>query len=319
MSNRQRFTELQHYLTSQVLGQTDLVEALLISLLTDGHLLIEGTPGLAKTRAVKALAKGIQAEFQRIQFTPDLIPSDVTGSEIYRPDVQLFEFQSGPIFANLVLADEINRSPAKVQSALLEAMSERQVSVGRTTRPLPELFMVIATQNPLEQEGTYPLPEAQLDRFLMLVKLDFPDVDTERQILRLTRGGDAIRPPSDWQPLSATDVLSARHAVNAIHVAPAIEDYLVHLADATRRPALYDAELATWLQTGISPRATIALEHVSRALAWLNGQDFVSPDLVRRALPWVYSHRLTLNYRALAKGLTAHDVVTRLLHCVAVS
>ncbi|MFC3853129.1 AAA family ATPase [Salinispirillum marinum] len=319
MSSKQRFQELQHYLSSQVLGQTDLVDALLISLLTDGHLLIEGTPGLAKTRAVKALAKGIQAEFQRIQFTPDLIPSDVTGSEIYRPDVQQFEFQSGPVFANLVLADEINRSPAKVQSALLEAMSERQVSIGRTTRALPELFMVIATQNPLEQEGTYPLPEAQLDRFLMLVKLDFPDVETERQILRLTRGGDAIRPPTDWVPLAPADVLLAREAVNAVHVAPAIEDYLVHLADATRRPAAYDAELAEWLQTGVSPRATIALEHVSRALAWLNGQDFVSPDLVRRALPWVYPHRLTLNYRALAKGLSTDDVIDRLLHCVAVS
>src|SRR5690554_5472099 len=183
MSICARFDELKHFLSSQILGQPDLVEALIISLLTDGHLLIEGTPGLAKTRAVKALAQGIQAEFQRVQFTPDLIPSDVTGSEIYRPDQQIFEFQPGPVFANLVLADEINRAPAKVQAALLEAMSERQVSVGRTTRALPDLFMVIATQNPLEQEGTYPLPEAQLDRFLLQVKLGFPDVETERRIL----------------------------------------------------------------------------------------------------------------------------------------
>ncbi|MFY0665661.1 MAG: AAA family ATPase [Natronospirillum sp.] len=319
MSTRARFDELKQFLSGQILGQPDLVEALIISLLTDGHLLIEGTPGLAKTRAVKALAQGIQAEFQRVQFTPDLIPSDVTGSEIYRPDQQIFEFQPGPVFANLVLADEINRAPAKVQAALLEAMSERQVSVGRTTRPLPELFMVIATQNPLEQEGTYPLPEAQLDRFLLQVKLGFPDVETERRILRLTRGGDAIEPPSDWHPLTTQDVLAARAEVNQVHVAPAIEDYLVHLADATRRPTLYDDELANYIQSGISPRATIALEHVSRALAWIKGQNYVTPDLVQRALPWVYQHRISVHYRALANGVTPDQVVARLIQSVAVS
>lgn len=319
MTTRARFDDLKEYLSAQVLGQADLVEALIISLLTDGHLLIEGTPGLAKTRAVKALAQGIQADFQRVQFTPDLIPSDVTGSDIYRPDQQVFEFQAGPVFANLVLADEINRAPAKVQAALLEAMSERQVSVGRHTRALPDLFMVIATQNPLEQEGTYPLPEAQLDRFLLQVKLGFPDLDTERQILRLTRGGDQIQPPAHWQPLQVEDVLAARQEVNQVHVAPAIEDYLVHLADATRRPQLYDDELAQWIQAGISPRATIALEHVSRALAWLKGQNYVTPDLVQRALPWVYQHRISVHYRALANGIHADQVVARLIQCVAVS
>lgn len=318
-TTHQKFKALQQYLSSQVLGQEPLVEALILGLLTDGHLLLEGTPGLAKTRAVKALATGVQGEFQRIQFTPDLLPSDITGADIYRTDHQAFEFQPGPVFANLILADEVNRSPAKVQAALLEAMSERQVSIGRLTRPLPELFIVIATQNPLEQEGTYPLPEAQLDRFLLHVRIDFPDLETERQILRLTRNGDAIQAPDGWQPMAYADVKVARQEINDIHVSEAIEDYLVHLADATRRPDRYSAELADWLAAGISPRATIALDQTSRALAWLEGLDFVTPDLVQRLVPMVYRHRLTLDFRAQAQGVTPDHVVNALLAAVPVS
>lgn len=318
-TTHEKFKALQHYLSSQVLGQEPLVEALILGLLTDGHLLLEGTPGLAKTRAVKALATGVQGEFQRIQFTPDLLPSDITGADIYRTDHQAFEFQPGPVFANLILADEVNRSPAKVQAALLEAMSERQVSIGRLTRPLPELFMVIATQNPLEQEGTYPLPEAQLDRFLLHVRIDFPDIETERQILRLTRNGDAIQAPASWQPMAFEDVKTARQEISDVHVSEAIEDYLVHLADATRRPDRYSAELADWLAAGISPRATIALDQTSRALAWLEGLDFVTPDLVQRLVPMVYRHRLTLDFRAQAQGVTSDHVVNALLAAVPVS
>lgn len=318
-TTQQKFKHLRAYLGSQVLGQEELVQALLIGLLTDGHLILEGTPGLAKTRAVKALASGIRGEFQRIQFTPDLLPTDITGAEIFRTDQQGFEFQPGPIFSNLVLADEINRSPAKVQSALLEAMSERQVSIGRLTRTLPALFMVIATQNPLEQEGTYPLPEAQLDRFLLHVRIGFPDIDTERLILRLTRNGDAIAPPDDWQPMAMEDVMTARREIEHIHVSEAIEDYLVHLADATRRPHAYSPELDEWLAAGISPRATIALDQASRALAWLEGIDFVTPDLVQRMLPLVYRHRLTLDFRAQAQGITPDHVVSALLSSVPVS
>ncbi len=319
MTALHRFQSLQTYLQSQILGQEELVQALLIGLLTDGHILLEGTPGLAKTRAVKALATGIQGDFQRIQFTPDLLPSDITGAEIYQMDQNHFEFQPGPIFANLVLADEVNRSPAKVQAALLEAMSERQVSIGRNTRALPELFMVIATQNPLEHEGTYPLPEAQLDRFLLHVRIFSPDVDTERAILRLARYGDRMSAPDDWTPLNPEDVMMVRREVMDIHVASAVEDYLVHLADATRRPDRYSPELAEWLAAGISPRATLALDQSARALAWLEGADFVTPDLIQRLVPLVYRHRLTLDFRAQARGVTAEHAIDALLSAVPVS
>lgn len=319
MTALHRFQTLQTYLQSQILGQEELVQALLLGLLTDGHILLEGTPGLAKTRAVKALATGIQGEFQRIQFTPDLLPSDITGAEIYQMDQNHFEFQPGPIFANLVLADEVNRSPAKVQAALLEAMSERQVSIGRTTRNLPELFMVIATQNPLEHEGTYPLPEAQLDRFMLHVRIFSPDVDTERAILRLARHGDQMSAPDGWTALNADDVMAARKEVMTIHVAAAVEDYLVHLADATRRPERYSNELADWLAAGISPRATLALDQAARALAWLEGSDFVTPDLIQRLVPLVYRHRLTLDFRAQARGVTADHAIEALLSAVPVS
>ncbi|TGG95743.1 AAA family ATPase [Natronospirillum operosum] len=313
-----RFQQLQSYLSSSVIGQEQLIEALLLGLLTDGHVLLEGPPGLAKTRAVKALALGVRGEFQRIQFTPDLLPSDITGAEIFRADQQSFEFQPGPIFANLLLADEINRSPAKVQAALLEGMSERQVSAGRETRALPDLFMVVATQNPLEQEGTYPLPEAQLDRFLLHVRIRHPSPDTERAILRLTRHGDRLQPPPA-DPLGWPDIQAARTEVAQIHVSASIEDYLVHLADATRRPARYSNELADWLAAGISPRATIGLEQVCRAQAWLEGMDFVTPDLVQRLLPLVYRHRLSLDFRAQAQGVSIDHVIDALLHAVPVS
>ncbi len=313
-----RFRALQDYLQTAVLGQQKLNEALLLGLLTDGHVLLEGTPGLAKTRAVKALALGLQGDFQRIQFTPDLLPTDITGAEIFRSDQQVFEFQPGPVFANLLLADEINRSPAKVQAALLEAMSERQVSAGRATRPLPDPFMVVATQNPLEQEGTYPLPEAQLDRFLLQVRIGFPDIETERSILRLTRHGDRLQPP-ERPPLTWDDIRTAREQVADIHVAPAIEDYLVHLADATRRPAAYSNELADWIAAGVSPRATIGLEQTCRAQAWLEGMAFVTPELVQRLLPLVYRHRIAVDFRAQARGVTPDHVMDALLHAVPVS
>jgi MoxR-like ATPase len=290
-----------------------LVERLLIALLADGHLLVEGAPGLAKTRAIKSLAEGIEGSFHRVQFTPDLLPGDVTGTEIYRPQDGSFHFQKGPIFHNLVLADEVNRAPAKVQSALLEAMAERQVSVGSETWPLPALFLVMATQNPIEQEGTYPLPEAQLDRFLMHVRVDYPDAAAETEILRLTReeaGGDSARPPA---LLSQEQVLAARREVLGLHMADAVEQYLVQLVVATRQPGDYAAELAEWIEFGASPRASIALDRCSRALAWLRGRDFVTPDDVQAVAPDVLRHRLILGFEAEANGISPDRVIRELL------
>tara|TARA_R100000900_G_scaffold15508_1_gene13638 strand:- start:182924 stop:183880 length:957 start_codon:yes stop_codon:yes gene_type:complete len=304
---------LEDWLCRQVIGQRHLVERLLIALLADGHLLVEGAPGLAKTRAIKSLAEGIEGSFHRVQFTPDLLPGDVTGTEIYRPQDGSFHFQKGPIFHNLVLADEVNRAPAKVQSALLEAMAERQVSVGSETWPLPALFLVMATQNPIEQEGTYPLPEAQLDRFLMHVRVDYPDAAAETEILRLTReeaGGDSARPPA---LLSQEQVLAARREVLGLHMADAVEQYLVQLVVATRRPGDYAAELAEWIEFGASPRASIALDRCSRALAWLRGRDFVTPDDVQAVAPDVLRHRLILGFEAEANGISPDRVIRELL------
>ena len=304
---------LEDWLCRQVIGQQHLVERLLIALLADGHLLVEGAPGLAKTRAIKSLAEGIEGSFHRVQFTPDLLPGDVTGTEIYRPQDGSFHFQKGPIFHNLVLADEVNRAPAKVQSALLEAMAERQVSVGSETWPLPALFLVMATQNPIEQEGTYPLPEAQLDRFLMHVRVDYPDAAAETEILRLTReeaGGDSARPPA---LLSQEQVLAARREVLGLHMADAVEQYLVQLVVATRRPGDYAAELAEWIEFGASPRASIALDRCSRALAWLRGRDFVTPDDVQAVAPDVLRHRLILGFEAEANGISPDRVIRELL------
>ena len=304
---------LEDWLCRQVIGQQHLVERLLIALLADGHLLVEGAPGLAKTRAIKSLAEGIEGSFHRVQFTPDLLPGDVTGTEIYRPQDGSFHFQKGPIFHNLVLADEVNRAPAKVQSALLEAMAERQVSVGSETWPLPALFLVMATQNPIEQEGTYPLPEAQLDRFLMHVRVDYPDAAAETEILRLTReeaGGDSARPPA---LLSQEQVLAARREVLGLHMADAVEQYLVQLVVATRQPGDYAAELAEWIEFGASPRASIALDRCSRALAWLRGRDFVTPDDVQAVAPDVLRHRLILGFEAEANGISPDRVIRELL------
>ncbi|MFQ3243569.1 MAG: MoxR-like ATPase [Arenicella sp.] len=314
------FNSLRQWLSSQILGQPKLVDRLLIALLADGHLLVEGAPGLAKTKAIKSLADGIEGSFQRIQFTPDLLPSDITGTEIYRPETSTFDFQQGPIFNNLVLADEINRAPAKVQSALLEGMSERQVSVGRETLDLPPLFLVMATQNPIEQEGTYPLPEAQLDRFLMHVRIGYPDIAAEKQILALSRGealADQAAKPA--QQISQQTILAARKEVMQVHMAESIDEYLVQLILATRNPAAYGSDLATWLEFGASPRATIGIDRCARSHAWLNQRDFVSPDDIQAVAHDCLRHRLILSYEAEADGITTDKVIDELLTRVAVA
>ena len=314
------FDSLSQWLSSQIVGQQTLVERLLIALLADGHLLVEGAPGLAKTKAIKSLADGIEGDFQRIQFTPDLLPSDITGTEIYRPETGEFNFQQGPIFHNLVLADEINRAPAKVQSALLEAMAERQVSVGRRTMELPQLFLVMATQNPIEQEGTYPLPEAQLDRFLMHIRIDYPDASAERQILSLARGeaisSQAARPDTE---VSQQTIFDARKEVMQVHMADAVDEYLVQLILATRTPEKYSQELAEWIEFGASPRATIALDRCARAQAWLHQRDYVSPDDVQTIAHDCLRHRLILNYEAEADGKDVDRVISELLRMVPVA
>ena len=311
--------ELEQWLDQQVVGQAHLVERLLIALLADGHLLVEGAPGLAKTRAIKSLGDALEGSFHRIQFTPDLLPGDVTGTEIYRPQQSSFHFQQGPVFSNLVLADEINRAPAKVQSALLEAMAERQVSVGSESYALPRLFLVMATQNPIEQEGTYPLPEAQLDRFLLHVKVDYPDAEAERQILRLTRSEAAsgsVAPPPE---LAQESVFQARSAALELHMAPAVEEYIVQLVVATRNPAPYSSDLAHWIDYGGSPRATIALDRCARAHAWLRERDFVSPDDVQAVAADVLRHRLLLSFEAEAAGVQTDQVIDELLRLVPVA
>lgn len=309
---------LQNWLSGQIIGQAHLVERLIIALLADGHLLVEGAPGLAKTRAIKSLADGLEGSFHRIQFTPDLLPGDVTGTDIYRPQDGSFHFQQGPVFHNLVLADEINRAPAKVQSALLEAMAERQVSVGSNTYALPDLFLVMATQNPIEQEGTYPLPEAQLDRFLLQVNVDYPDARAETEILRLTRAEASAATPTPITPMPQDGVFAARRETLALHMSEAVEQYLVQLVVATRQPALYNDRLAGWIEYGGSPRATIALDRCSRAHAWLNGRDFVSPDDVQAVAADVLRHRLLLSFEAEANGVTTEQVINELLSVVPV-
>lgn len=319
MDHREALIALKHLLSSRVLGQERLVERLLIALLADGHLLVEGAPGLAKTRAIKELAEGVEAEFHRIQFTPDLLPADITGTEIYRPETGNFVFQQGPIFHDLLLADEINRAPAKVQSALLEAMAERQVSVGRSTYALSPLFLVMATQNPIEQEGTYPLPEAQLDRFLLHVKIGYPDASVERRILQLARGEAIQGEHLPGQQLSQQAIFAARQEVLGLYMADAVEEYLVQLIMATRSPAKFDAELAEWIAYGASPRATIALDRCARAHAWLAGRDFVSPEDIQAMLFDVLRHRLILSFEAEASGIDQDRVVQRILDVVAVA
>jgi MoxR-like ATPase len=308
------FVHLRHHVERQVLGQAELVERLLIALLADGHLLVEGAPGLAKTRAVKALASGIEGNYHRIQFTPDLLPADLTGTEIYRPQDGSFHFDRGPVFHNLVLADEVNRAPAKVQSALLEAMGERQVTVGRETYPLPELFLVMATQNPIEQEGTYPLPEAQLDRFLMHVRVGYPDLATEKDILALNRAEARGHPPETAAGrLAQQDVFAARQRILELFMSPDLEDYLVHMVMATRRPAAYADELTGWLRYGASPRATLALDRCARARAWLQGRNYVVPEDVQAIAPEVLRHRILLSYESEAEGRTTDQFIDSLL------
>ena len=317
--NHTAITGLESWLSQQIIGQTDLVRKLLIAVLADGHLLVEGAPGLAKTRAINMMAEGVEGDFHRVQFTPDLLPGDVTGTDVFRPQLGTFEFQAGPIFHNLVLADEINRAPAKVQSALLEAMAERQVSVGATTYPLPALFLVMATQNPIEQEGTYPLPEAQLDRFLMHVRVDYPNAEAEREILKLARREASSGEAVDQPEVSEAVIFAAREEVLKLHMSDAVEEYIVQLIMATRQPEAYDKELASWIEYGASPRATIGLDRCARAHAWLLGRDFVSPDDVKAMAYDVLRHRLVVSYDGEIAGVTADDVIDRLLDLVPVA
>ncbi|GAB3342068.1 AAA family ATPase [Marilutibacter aestuarii] len=313
------FKALRDALSAEIVGQSALIERLLIALLADGHLLVEGAPGLAKTSAIRALASRLEADFARVQFTPDLLPADLTGTEVWRPQDGRFEFQSGPIFHPILLADEINRAPAKVQSALLEAMGERQVTVGRATYPLPALFLVMATQNPIEQEGTFPLPEAQLDRFLMHVQIAYPEVDAETEILRLARdrARNAMRAvPEAVDRMPIGDVFDARAAVLDLHVAPAVERYLVEIVLASRDASRYDAGLGRRIAWGASPRGSIALERCARAHAWLAGRDYVTPDDVRKVAPDVLRHRVLPSYEATAEGWDGGRLVDALLEQV---
>jgi len=321
MPGKSAAVQLRQFISARIIGQERLIDRLLIALLADGHLLVEGAPGLAKTRAIKVLGEGIEGDFHRIQFTPDLLPADLTGTEIYRPQDGSFKFQPGPLFHNLVLADEINRAPAKVQSALLEAMAERQITIGRETYALPELFLVMATQNPLEQEGTYPLPEAQLDRFLMHVKITYPTREEERRILALARdeAGQPIPVDSISQPVvDQSQLFQARRDVLAVHMSEALEQYVLELVFATRDPSPYGADLASWLQYGASPRATIALDRCARAHAWLAGRDYVSPDDVQQMAPDILRHRVILNYEAAADGVTPDTFIDTLMSRVPV-
>lgn len=312
------FNRLRAYLNEQILGQDNLVGRLLVALLADGHLLVEGPPGLAKTRAIKALAHGIEGDFQRVQFTPDMLPADLTGSDIYRPQEGGFHFQRGPLFHNLILADEINRAPAKVQSALLEAMGERQISVGMASYALPRLFLVMATQNPIEHEGTYPLPEAQLDRFMLHTLVDYPDRATTLRIMELSRreAREAHELPAPASRLTQEQVFNARSEMLNIALADAVAEYIAALVEATRIPEKYSAKLAEWLRWGASPRAAIAMERGARALAWLDGRDYVTPEDVQAIAPDALRHRLLLDYTAQARGVSPQECINELLRQV---
>lgn len=316
------FNQLRQQLRKKIIGQEELVDDLLIALLADGHLLVEGAPGLAKTTAIKELANRIEGDFHRLQFTPDLLPGDLTGTEVYRPQTGEFVFQHGPIFHNLLLADEINRAPAKVQSALLEAMGEHQVTVGQTTYALERPFLVMATQNPIEQEGTYPLPEAQLDRFLMHLSIDYPAVDAEKQILALAREQAIIENDELSRTevvLSKQEIQQAQNEVLDLHMAEAVEDYLVQLVIASRNPSAYGEDLVRWVNFGASPRGTIALDRCARAHAWLLQRDYVSPEDVQSVVHNVLRHRVLLSFEAEAEGLSADDFIRELVGRVPVS
>jgi MoxR-like ATPase len=309
---------LREHIATKVIGQQKLVDSMLVCLLSNGHLLVEGMPGLAKTTAVKTLSDAIEGDFHRVQFTPDLLPSDLIGTDIYRHEKGDFEFRPGPLFHNILLADEINRAPAKVQSALLEAMEEHQITVGQRTYPLPELFMVLATQNPIEQEGTYHLPEAQLDRFLMQVWVDYPSRDDEIAILELDsrqQKSQSYTPPS---LLTQAQLFSMRRQVAEVFLDPKLNNYIVDLVQATRKPGAYDDTLARWCRFGASPRASIALARCARARAWLDGEDFVTPGHIQQVAPEILRHRVLLTFEAEAEGITNDDFVNRLLDMVAI-
>jgi MoxR-like ATPase len=327
MSGREQILELQQRMGRNIIGQDYVVERLLLALLCNGNVLIEGLPGLAKTRAVKGLAKNLEAQFSRIQFTPDLLPSDITGSEMYLGEQaeERFVFQPGPVFANIVLADEVNRAPAKVQAALLEAMEERQITVANKTHKLPPLFMVMATQNPIEQEGTYPLPEAQMDRFLMHIYITYTDDVAEREVIRLVRGEDSGHAHdtvgnhvTEEVPIAQQAVFDARTEISDITISEPMEDYIVSLVAATRRPTELSDDLAKYIQVGASPRGSLALDKCSRAHAWLQGRSQVTPDDVRAVVKDCLRHRIKLSYEAQADGLTVDDVIEQVVKLVAV-
>lgn len=319
MTAREQILALKKSISDNIIGQEDVVTKIIIGLLTDGNVLLEGLPGLAKTRAVKSLAKNLDCKLSRIQFTPDLLPADITGTEIYQPEAgEKFVFQPGPIFSNLVLADEINRAPAKVQSALLEAMEERQVSVGGKTYKMEPLFMVLATQNPIEQQGTYPLPEAQLDRFIMKIEINYPSVADEALILRLVREESKGNTP-DTTPISKEAVFAARQEINTVAVKEPAEKYIVDLVNATRYPDQFSKDLKRWINYGVSPRGTISLDKCARVVAWLDSRDFVTPDDIRFAAPDVLRHRLVLSYEANADGVSADNIIGELFKNVVVA
>lgn len=321
MSVREQFQKLEAHVSRLIIGQAHLINRMLIALLCDGHLLVEGAPGLAKTRAIKVLAESIEGDFHRLQFTPDLLPADLTGTDIYRPQEGTFEFRKGPLFHNLILADEINRAPAKVQSALLEAMEERQISVGQKSYPLEDLFMVMATQNPIEQEGTYPLPEAQLDRFLLHVEVGYPSIGDERRILVLNREEakqaerDMFKPP---ELLSLQSIMEARQDILNLHLAGELEEYIVNVVVATRNPGSVDAALDGQILYGASPRASMGIDRAARAHAWLSGRDFVGPEDIQAVAPDVLRHRLVLSFEAEADGVDAAAIITGVLDGVGV-
>ena len=321
MSVIEQFQQLEAHASSLIIGQSHLINRMIIALLCDGHLIVEGAPGLAKTRAIKVLAESIECDFHRIQFTPDLLPADLTGTDIYRPQEGTFEFRKGPLFHNLILADEINRAPAKVQSALLEAMEERQITVGDKSYELDDLFMVMATQNPIEQEGTYPLPEAQLDRFLLHIEVGYPTVEDERRIMVLNREEakamqrDAFQPP---ELLSVESIMQARQDVLRLHLASALEKYIVNIVVATRDPGRVDKSLEGQILYGASPRACMGIDRAARAHAWLSRRDYVGPEDIQAVAPDVLRHRLVLSFEAEADGVDANSIIERVLDGVGV-
>lgn len=311
---------LKKQMSKSIIGQQQLIDTIILVLLANGNMLLEGLPGLAKTRAINALAKNLDCGLSRIQFTPDLLPSDITGTEIYLPsEKEKFAFQQGPIFSNLILADEINRAPAKVQSALLEAMEERQVTVSGKTYKMEDLFMVMATQNPIEQEGTYPLPEAQMDRFLVHTIIGYPDDDSELEIMRLNKREASTQTNKNVsQTIPQQVIFNARKEIAQVKVTEAIEKYMVSLISATRYPEKYDSELDTLIEFGSSPRGTIALDRCSRVHAWMQNRDYVTPEDVHHVIKDVLRHRIAISYKGRAEGVTADQIIDKLIGVVAI-